>query len=300
LVQYRHTVTQRLALLVNPAAGKRRSTGAAHAVAGRLRAGGADVTMLQGRDGAEAADLARKAVADEFDSLVAMGGDGLVHLALQAAAYSTTTLGVVPTGTGNDAARSLGLPRSDPLAAADVVVAGHTRCIDLGRVGGVYYASVLSTGFDSLVNERANAMRWPRGQMRYNLATVAELRVLRPLPYVLEFDGEEQQRVAVLVAVGNGPSYGGGLRMCEGALVDDGLLDVVIIKPITKLELLRVYPRLFTGTHVHHPAYEHRRVKRVSVAAAGIVAYADGERLGPLPVTAEVAASALTVYSPPA
>ena len=108
--------------------------------------------------------------------------------------------------------------------------------------------------------------------MRYNLATLAELRVFKPLPYTLELDGERRQLEAMLVAVGNGPSYGGGLRMCEGALLDDGMLDVVIIKPMSKLELLRVYPRLFKGTHVTHPAYEHHRVRPVSVAAPGIVA----------------------------
>jgi diacylglycerol kinase (ATP) len=103
---------------------------------------------------------------------------------------------------------------------------------------------------------------------------------------------------AMLVAIGNGPSYGGGLRMCEGALLDDGRLDVVIIKPISRPELLKVYPRLFKGTHVNHPAYEHHRVRSVSVAAPGIVAYADGERLGPLPLTVECAEAALTVCVP--
>jgi diacylglycerol kinase (ATP) len=104
----------------------------------------------------------------------------------------------------------------------------------------------------------------------------------------------------MLVAVGNGPCYGGGLRMTEGALVDDGLLDVVIIKPLGRLELVRVYPRLFKGTHVTHPQYERQRVRTVSIAAPGVVAYADGERIGPLPVTVEVVPRALRVYAPPA
>jgi diacylglycerol kinase (ATP) len=157
---------------------------------------------------------------------------------------------------------------------------------------------VLASGFDSIVNERANSMRWPKGQMRYNLATLAELRVFEPLPYSLILDGERWQGPAMLVAVGNGPSYGGGLRMCEGAVLDDGMLDVVIIKPLSKIGLLRVYPRLFHGTHVTHPAYEHHRVAQVSVAAPGIIGYADGERLGPLPMTIEAAPAAVTVYAP--
>jgi diacylglycerol kinase (ATP) len=133
--------------------------------------------------------------------------------------------------------------------------------------------------------------------MRYNVATVAELRVFEPLSYSLELDGVQRDLDAILVAVGNTPSYGGGLRMCEGADPADGLLDVVLVKPVSKLELVRVYPRLFRGTHITHPQYERHRVTSVSVAAAGVVAYADGERLGPLPMTVRVLPGALQVYS---
>ena len=289
---------RRCALLVNPTAGKARHAATVGAVHARLSAGELDVTRMQGADGAEAADLARKAVAEEYDVLAVMGGDGMVHLAVQALAGSRTALGVVPTGTGNDVARYLGLPRGKPVDAAEVICRQVIRPMDLGKAGSTYYATVLATGFDSLVNERANAMTWPRGQMRYNLATLAELKVFRPLPYMLELDGERRRLDAMLVAVGNGPSYGGGLRMCEGALLDDGQLDVVIINPISKAELLKVYPRLFRGTHVSHPAYERHRVRQVTVAAPGIVAYADGERLGPLPLNVECAPAALSVCVP--
>jgi diacylglycerol kinase (ATP) len=291
-------VTTRAALLVNPTSGKGRHAAAAGMVAAHLESVGWQVARLQGRDGPAAADLARDVVSEGYDVLVAMGGDGLVHLTLQALAWSTTTLGIVPTGTGNDVARYLEIPRGDALAAARIVTAGETRTIDLARTGTTYYATVLASGFDSTVNERANTMRWPKGQMRYNLATLAELRVFDPLPYSLELDGERWDGPAMLVAVGNGPSYGGGLRMCEGAILDDGLLDVVIIKPLSKVGLLRVYPRLFNGTHVTHPAYEHHRVKTASVAAPGVIGYADGERLGPLPMTVEAAPAAVSVFAP--
>ena len=106
--------------------------------------------------------------------------------------------------------------------------------------------------------------------MRYNLATLAELRVFEPLPYTLELDGAARRRCeAMLVAVGNGPSFGGGLRITEGAVLDDGLLDVVIIKPMSKLELVRTYPKLFKGTHVTHPQYEHHRVRSGDRRRAG-------------------------------
>jgi diacylglycerol kinase (ATP) len=292
-------VTRRLALLANPASGKGRFAGSIDAVAARLATGDFSVTLLTGSSGAESAQLARRAVSEGYDDLVVMGGDGMVHLALQAIAGSSTALGVIATGSGNDVARALDIPPRKPMAAVDVVLGGATRLIDTARAGRTHYATVLCTGFDSLVNERANRMTWPTGQMRYNFATLAELRVFRPLSYRLELDGETHELDAMLVAVGNCPSYGGGLRICHGAEVDDGLLDVVIIKPVSKFELLKVYPRLFKGTHVTHPSYEHHAVKRITVAAEGIVAYADGERLDPLPVTVEVVPEAVRVYAPP-
>ena len=158
--------------------------------------------------------------------------------------------------------------------------------------------TVLAAGFDSKVNERANRMHWPRGQMRYNVATLAELRVFEPLPYTLELDGEVVQLEAMLVAVGNGPSFGGGLRITHGASIDDGWLDVVVIKTMSKLDLVRTYPKLYTGGHTKHRQYEHHRVRSVTVAAPGIVAYADGERIGALPLTVDIAPLALKVLVP--
>jgi diacylglycerol kinase (ATP) len=286
-----------IALLVNPASGAGSGARAGRLAAATLRARGHRVRELLGRDRDEAADLAAAALADEPSGLVVVGGDGMVHLVLPLLAGSPVPLGVVPAGTGNDVARYLGVPRRDPAAAARVVAAGRVRTIDLARVNGGYYATVLASGFDSRVNERANAMTWPRGQMRYNIATAAEMRTFRPVRYSLELDGHRRDVDAMLVAVGNGPSYGGGLRICEGAELDDGRLDVVLIKPLSRVGLVAVFPRLFRGTHVTHPQYEHHRVRRVSVAAPGVDGYADGERLGPLPLTVEVAPRALRVFA---
>jgi diacylglycerol kinase (ATP) len=291
-------VAREIALLTNPTSGKGRGTRTAAIVLPRLKEAGFHVHTLVGHDADEARDLARRSVADGVESLVVVGGDGMVHLAVQELAGSETALGIIPAGTGNDVARYLDIPRSDPQLAADVVVGSRTRRIDLARSGVQHYVTVLASGFDSLVNERANAMRWPRGQMRYNLATLAELRVFEPLPYTLELDGQVRQVEAMLVAVGNGPSFGGGLRITHGACIDDGLLDVVIIKTMTKPDLVRTYPKLFTGGHTKHPQYEHHLVRSVTVAAPGIAAYADGERIGTLPLTVEVAPLALKVLVP--
>lgn len=284
-------------LLVNPTAGKGRGTRAAHLTLEMLRAAGHSVRVIMGHDAAEAEQLGRRAVREGCRALVAVGGDGLVHLAVQAVAGTGVPLGVVPAGTGNDVARYLDLPGRDTRAAVARVLAGRTRCFDLARVGERRFTTVLAAGFDALVNERANQMTWPRGQMRYNLATVAELRTFQPLPYQLELDGVRVTTEAMLVAVGNGPSFGGGLRICEGAQLDDGLLDVVVIKPMSRRELVRTYPRLFKGTHVTHPLYERHLVRQVTVAAPGIVGYADGERLGHLPLTVTAEPGALEVFA---
>ncbi len=289
-------MTSEIALLVNPTAGRGRGGRVGRIAAATLREDGHRVRELVGRDADEADDLAAAALAEAPDGLVVVGGDGLVHLAVQHLAGTGVPLGVVPAGTGNDVARYLGVPRRDPAAAARVVTTGRVRSMDLGRAGSRYFATVLAAGFDSQVNERANAMTWPRGQMRYNIAVAAQLRTFEPTRFTLELDGARHDLDATLVAVGNGPSYGGGLRICEGALLDDGRLDVVVIKPVGKVELVRVFPRLFNGTHVTHPQYEHHRATRVSVAAPGIAAYADGERLGQLPLTVEVAPRALRVF----
>ena len=289
---------QEIALLTNPTSGKGLGSRTVQHAVDRLRDAGQRVRSLAGRDAEEALDLARKCVADGVETLAVVGGDGIVHLALQAVANTETRLGLIPAGTGNDVARYFDIPRDDPAAATDVVIAGVERRVDLARVGATYFVTVMAAGFDAIVNERANAMRWPRGQMRYNLATVAELRTLRPIPYVVELDGEQERFEATLVAGGNGASFGGGLRITEGAVLDDGLLDVVWFRPLSRRALLANYPKLFKGTHVHHPDYRHRRVRSVTLAAPGITAYADGERVGPLPLTVEVAPLALRMLVP--
>lgn len=292
-----------VALLTNPTSGKGKGARARDLALPRLRDAGLNVRELEGTDADDALRLARETVAEGIDALIVCGGDGLVHLATQAVATTGVPLGIIPAGTGNDVASYVDLPRKDPLACIDLLVSalgrGSTRTLDLARAetetGEKYFVTVLAAGFDAIVNERANAMTWPRGQMRYNLATLLELRTFTPLDYVLELDGVRREVDAMLCAVGNGWAFGGGLRITEGALLDDGLLDVVIIRPMSKLGLIRTYPKLFKGTHTTVPQYEHVRVKTVTVSTPGIVSYADGERFGALPLTVTCVPQALKV-----
>jgi diacylglycerol kinase (ATP) len=290
-------VTRRIAVLVNPTSGRGRGARLMQPVSDLLREGGLEPDVVVGRDGDEAFDRLRDRVAAGVDGVVAVGGDGLVNIALQVVGGTEVPLGIVPAGTGNDIARSLGLVPQDAPAAVRPVLAGQTRVIDLGRANGRWFGGVLGSGFDSMVNERANRMSWPSGRSRYNLAILAELRTFRPVPYVLELDGERVETEAMLVAVGNGPSYGGGMRVTPDARLDDGLLDVTVLGPISKPEFIRVFPTVYKGTHVSHRAVTVRRARRVTLSSEGVTAYADGERVAVLPVTCDAVPGALHVYT---
>ncbi|TXK40624.1 diacylglycerol kinase family protein [Nonomuraea sp. C10] len=291
-----------LALLVNPAARGGRTLRLLEPVARRLRAGGAELSVIVGGDAADALDRACLAVAERPDALVAFGGDGLVHLAVQAVAGTDVPLGIIPAGTGNDIAAALGLAHKDPIAAAGTVLRMRPRAVDAARIGTgdgeELFAGVVCCGFDSRVNERANRLTWPPGMARYLLATAQELRSFEPIPFRVTLDdGEPYEREAMLVAVGNTSSYGAGMRVCPDALPDDGLLDVMMVEALGKAEFLRVFPSVYRGTHVTHRAVTVRRARSVRLEAPGVVAYADGERIGPGPVTCEIRPGTLTVLT---
>ncbi|MGW5054079.1 diacylglycerol/lipid kinase family protein [Actinokineospora sp. NPDC004072] len=290
----------RVALAVHPASGHGVAGRVADAVAGKLRAVVDDLAVVSAATVAESHALMRRARDAGLDLVVVLGGDGSAHQGVQFCAEHEVAIAVVPAGTGNDLVRALGGP-TEPLAAADALVAalerGSSSKLDLGRVdGGPWFATVLCAGFDSAVNERVNRMRWPHGRRRYDLAILAELAALRPRELVADTDGGRVEADAVLVAVGNTRYYGGGIPVCPDADPADGLLDVTVVGRASRRDLLRILPRLRTGRHVDHPAVRTLRARRISLGGDnGWVAYADGERIRPLPVTVECVPGALTV-----
>jgi len=293
-------VTKRIGLIINPTSDKGRGAALGLEVAARLRAEGHEVVDLSDETAASARDRALSGIASGLDVLAVTGGDGTVNLGVNLCAGTATVLAIVAAGTGNDIARALHLPVHDALASARVIAGGTVRTIDAGRhtdAHGVshWFAGVLGAGFDSVVNERANTWGWPKGRMRYNLAIARELPVFRPIPYVIEVDGVRHATQAMLVAVGNGPSYGGGMRVCPDAKFDDGLFDILVVHQISTMEFLKVFPKVFSGKHVGHPAVEILRGREVRLEASGIVSYADGERFAPLPMSARIVPAALNV-----
>jgi diacylglycerol kinase (ATP) len=297
-----------VALLVNPAARAGAHTGAATQAAERLRAHGVKTAIISGGSAAESSELLRAAIALGTDAVVVAGGDGTVHLAIQEVAGTGIPLGIIPAGTGNDFAATLGLRELDVAAAADTIAAGATRTIDLARVtrpdgSTTFFGSVLASGFDSKVNDRANAMRWPRGGSRYNIAILIEFLTLGGIAYDVELelaDGS-RERISgdlVMATVGNGRTYGGGIPICPDADPADGLLDLVLVRPAGRLRLLRLLPRVYAGTHRSVPEVAMHRVRSVALSAPGVTAYADGDPIGALPLTIDVAPLALTVFAP--
>ncbi|KKJ93784.1 diacylglycerol kinase [Micromonospora sp. HK10] len=290
-----------VAVLANPSAGRGRHRGLLPTILERLGGVGRPVELLCAGTPTEAEAACRAAVADGAGALVAVGGDGTVHRALQAVAGTAVPFGPVPAGTGNDFAMETRFP-ADPVAAVEVIAgalaAGRTRPVDLARLSRPgaadrWYGAVLAAGFDAIVNERANRMRWPRGPRRYDLAILVELARLRPRRYRLTLDGVTHELDAVLVAVGNAASYGGGMRICPDADPTDGLLDVVVGGRFDRLTLMRVKPRIYQGTHVTHPLVRTFRARTVEVDAVGITTYVDGERALELPVRISAVPAAL-------
>ncbi len=294
---------KKIALLVNPAAAGGRAIRRVPAVMDQLRGAGIEVIALTGTDARDALRLATGAVRGGIDALVAAGGDGSVNLAVQAIGDSGTSLGIIPLGTGNDNARSFGLPLGDVAAATKVIIDGATRQVDVAVAvtdEGVRrrFTGVLSAGFDSAVNERANDMTFPPGRAKYLAAIIAQLATFRPVEYHVTLDSEEIVDHGMLVAVGNGPAYGGGMLVCPAADVADGRLHITFLHKVGRPTFLGVLPKVFSGKHVHHPSVTVHTSGSVRIVADGQLAYGDGERIGPLPVQISLLPGALRVLVP--
>jgi len=302
----------RIGLVVNPTAGHGRGKAAGRQAHAGLVAAGHEVTDLSGPTLAQATDAAREAVVGGLDALVVVGGDGMVHLGVNVVAGTDRPLGIVASGSGNDIARWLGLPVHDVPASLEVLSRGlreGPHQIDAaqvrapGREAFEWFVGVLSCGIDAAVNARANQMRFPPGMGKYLRALATELVGFRSYGYRLVHDDGEETFAGPLVAVANTGAFGGGIRIAPHAVPDDGLLDVITARDLTLRRVLALLPRLFTGTHLRHP-HVHTQTTRIVLIAPSDphgppppVAYADGERIGPLPLEVRLIPGALHVLA---
>ncbi len=292
-------------MAINPSASFGKNVSAGELTVSKLEQAGFTVTALR----AESFDLLKgmvnRALALTPDALVVVGGDGMVSLAVNAVAQTSIPFAVVPAGTGNDLARGIGIPVGDINASIDHLLQSLLRepeRLDLGRITSTdgstvrWFASILSAGFDAVVNERANAMTWPKGKSRYTLALLRELFAFQAVEYQLTVSGKTRSEKAMLISVANNTSMGGGMKVAPDASMRDGLLDVFVLRPLSKFRFLRLFPRVFAGTHVGEPEVLIERCTQVTIDAPGIVAYADGERVWELPVNVDVVPAAVRIF----
>lgn len=279
----------------NPKAARGRSGVVAADVADELRRLGHEPIVVE----VATVDQTRSALVDlavDAERLMLVGGDGLVHLAVQSLATSGTPFGVIAAGTGNDFARALGLPLDDVGAAVRAGLEDPVA-IDAIRTADRWVASVATVGFSVDVNRRADKMRWPGGKSRYTIATLTELASLRPVPLTMQVDERTIEVEATMVAVANTGYFGGGMHIAPDADPCDGLLDVVIVGAAGRVELLRFFPEVFDGRHVSHRSVEVVRGSTVRLDGEA-EHWGDGEPVGHLPETFEAARRALLVAGP--
>ncbi len=299
------TPDQSLIVAINPTSGKGKARGVGDDVVRLLSQRGIASQVITGDDEPSLRARLRDALHQPHRGLVVVGGDGMVHTCLQALIeFPETPLGIVPAGTGNDIARAVGVDQKNPLVAVGKIIdalGSGPRYIDLGEAdhGGqlTRFGAVYSAGFDALVNERANRLRFPKGTSRYTVAMVLELATLTPRHYRLTIDGEPVEQEALLVAVANAESFGGGMRVVPDTPIDDGYLQVFMLAPLSRTSFVRLYPRVFSGQHVDHPSVTILPAKSVRIEVDNIVGYADGERVGALPVDIRVLPGALPVLA---
>lgn len=303
----------RVGLLANPTAAQGAAQRTSRQVGHLLRLAGISVVDLSGPTAAVARARAEQ-MRDTLTALVVVGGDGTVALGAEIVAGSPVRLGIVPAGSGNDFARSLGLPIDDPEASTRALLHALSRpvvtvdAIEITSAGesGPGHRSIalgnVNLGFDALVNERANKARAGR-TTRYTTATLRELRAFRPLPFWIEVDGEERYEVdATVLTLCSSGVFGGGMKIVPESRIDDGKLELATVAGLSRFELLRFFPRVFAGTHTTLEAFSTRSVETITVGlrhGRAVRAYADGEPRAVMPLTARVLPGAVRLLADP-
>jgi diacylglycerol kinase (ATP) len=292
-----------VAVVANPTSGRGKGARLIPKVESLLRSLGIQHTMHISGSPEDPERMAREATERGAETVVALGGDGHVGACANGVNGTGAALAVIPAGTGNDFARLLGIPLKDPSATTRLVKDRRLRQLDVVRVTTPqrerFYVNVAGAGFDSEVNAYANRMRFIKGKAKYVVATFALLPRFKAGQFQVLVDGVEHELPGMLIAVGNGVSYGGGMKVCPTAVPDDGLIDLCVIGDISKVEFIKTFPKVFKGRHVEHPQVTVLQGKEVTISAERTLqVFADGEHVGTLPATFTVVPNSLPVVVP--
>ncbi|SRR6266540_1756436 len=294
----------RVVVVVNPTSGRGRGARLVPKVREELAALGVEHEVVLSAGPQDPPRIAREAAEDGVEIVAALGGDGMAGMVGSALVGTRAALAVIPTGTGNDFAGFLGFKRKKPMSVLPSLVDPEIREIDAVRLQSgdrvEHFINVAGAGFDSEVNETANRMKTRvQGTAKYVAAVFSTLRRFKPAKFEITVDGQPHPLSAMLVAVGNGRSYGGGMKVCPDASLTDGQLEVCVVGAMGRGAFLRAFPRVFRGTHTTHPKVTMLRGARVEIAAdRHFDVYADGEQSVPLPAAFEVLPKSLRVVMP--
>lgn len=287
-------------LIVNPAAGGGRAGRVAHAVAERLGQHGLEVRSADTRDLEHAGALAVQG-AQAGETVVTLSGDGTIGaVAGVLREVPQATMGILPGGRGNDLARVLGIPL-DPLEACAVIAEGAPRLVDLGEAQGSAFVGIASAGFDSEANRIANEAPSRLGNLVYAYGALRALKSWRPTNFEVELDppGERLSFTGYTVAAANSRAYGGGMLLAPDALLDDGMLDIVLIEHVSRLRFLWNLPKVFKGQHVRLSSVRVVRAREAEISAdRPFTLYADGDPVSQLPVRVRSASAAVRLLVP--
>jgi YegS/Rv2252/BmrU family lipid kinase len=290
-------VSRTFALLVNPASAGGRALTAlprVHQVLDELGAVHRTVTTRS----IDHAYSEAMAAAEAGETILALGGDGLLRPVAGALKHTGSALGIVPCGRGNDLARMLGVP-TDPADAARLAVQGDERLLDVASVEGTPYMGVASFGFDSDANRIANEAKLVRGDAVYVYAALRALATWKAARFRVRIDDVHHEFIGCTVAVGNSRVYGGGMYVLPEAEIDDGRLDVMFVRDASKPRLLALLPRVFKGTHGSSELVEFHRGQEVEVSSdRPFSIYADGDPIGATPAIMRVEQRCLRVIAP--
>ena len=296
-------------IIANPQAGGDRAVPEASSLAREIAAAGLACHVHVPADRGETRRVAGQVAPTGL--VIACGGDGTVHDVLQGlmgAGIAAPSLAIWPVGTGNDIARGLIPLETDPAVLIASVIDDQGRLIDVGSVitdeqddgSAEYFLGVLSCGFDSTVNERANAMPSIVGRARYLIGVARELPTYRPRWFSIDSDGADMSMAAMVLAIGNGPAYGSGMYVCPGAVSDDGLFDITVVTNTPKRTFVSVLPKVYTGRHIEHESVVSWQAASLRIDAPDSVVYADGERIGRLPARVDLCPARVRFVGPPA
>lgn len=227
-------------------------------------------------------ELAQQAINQGFERIIAVGGDGTITQTANGLIGHDVTFAVIPSGTGNDLCRTLGIGASAEKAIA-AITQGRTAHMDVGHwktdQAEGYFLNIAGMGFDAAVADRINqGFRSLRGTAAYLAAVLTTLRTYKPKELKLTLDGQVHEEEIMLAAIANAQSYGGGMEVAPMASISDGMLDIILVKRLSKLSFLKAFPSVFKGAHIGHPAVETYRAKTIRLDPRGTSPFLiDGE-----------------------